>query len=70
MSNYFGTATLPALHVQPYVFKRGTVVWVTVDTSHVGGENVQGEIAFEGFDLIEQDTQGRGHSGQLVQMTA
>lgn len=67
MSNYFGTAQLPAIHVQPYVFKRSTQVWVTIDATNCTGVNITAEIVFDGFDLVEENQETRGSAGKLVQ---
>jgi|SRR5215469_8533207 len=69
-ANYFGSAKAPMLLVQPYVFKRGTTVWITIDNSFFTNTGVTVEIVFDGFDLVQQDTQGRGAAGQLVSMAA
>lgn len=68
--NYFGAPGAPMFLVQPYVFQRGTTVWVTIDNSFFTNTGITVEIVFEGFELVEEETQGRGSSGQLVKMAA
>lgn len=68
--NYFGSAQAPMFLVQPYIFKRGTTVWILIDNSFFTNTGITVEICFDGFELVEEDEQGRGASGQLVKMAA
>jgi len=66
--NYFGTAQLPMHMPQPYVFKRGSTVWVTIANQSSHTNTI--EIVFDGFDLVPADNITQGSSGQIVQAGA
>ena len=58
------------INVQPYVFKRGTVVWVTIDNSFFTNTGITVEIVFDGFDLVPAEDVAQGSAGRLVQELA
>lgn len=63
--NFAGTAQLPAVLVEPYIWARSTVMKAVFNDRSGGGNTVQ--LVLGGYKLYPQDAPMQGSSGAIVQ---
>jgi len=63
--NFSGTAQLPSMQIEPYVFPRASTVRGVFNDLSNAGNTIQ--LTLKGYKLFPRDNPGQGSQGMIVQ---